>query len=288
MDHFGNKAFMLTVLSYGILVSYTLPQGFVPIISLQALPILLLGFLVYLLAIYVFLTALFLPFIAYKSNFYQDLIKDTLYGEPFEPLEEKYKEKNIGIGLRELYKDLLKENGGKFGFLFFIFCIAIPFIQINVPTYISILAWYYLANVVNPKTLVFASVFFYAAYYALNKFFWIGPIEEKKLPAAILIFMFVIFPILPTESSKNMNFHLQPNSIVRFVLKKTNIGGGELAELHDSDSSKFGELVFFDSSTAWYLSCDRENVRGVTQEEVGKITIYDNLDCHSLRDGVLP
>jgi hypothetical protein len=64
----GSRTLVITLIGYLTLISYTWPQGFIPLVSVQSLPILLLGFVLLLTIVFIVLGIFFLPFWLYENQ----------------------------------------------------------------------------------------------------------------------------------------------------------------------------------------------------------------------------
>lgn len=270
----GTKTLWVTIAGYAALISYTWPQGFVPIVAVQSLPILLVGFVLVLLIALLILGLLFLPFWLYTND---SFLRDFLYGEPFGELLSKFKSKRIRIPLPQLMRDLRKTRG-----------IPVTMFQILalfVPLPFCYIAWFGLSSLFDERILILLVAFImWLAFNSLT-----GALKAKSLEEAnpYLLGILLFFVLLPSCSMPNKKPHtgqlFSPNSLVRDALKITGLGGGISVEVQiqrKGEQSEFirGHLLFSDGQTIWIKPCIDDGVARI-QVSASVVKFYKQDTC---------
>ena len=213
----GARTLWVTLAGYAALISYTWPQGFVPIVAVQSLPILLVGFVLVLLIALLILGLLFLPFWLYTND---SFLRDLLYGEPFGELPPKYKNKRIRIPLAQLVRDLRKTKG--------VIGTAFPMLSLLIPLPFCYIAWFGLSNLFDERVLIFPAAFvMWLAFKSLTGAMKAKTLEEANPYLLGILLFFVILPScsIPNKEPKTGQW-FSPNSLVGEALRITGLGGG--------------------------------------------------------------
>ena len=272
MEGVGGKTILVTIVGYLTLVSYTWPLGFLPLISIQSLPVVLLAFALILFLILIGLGLLFLPFTVLSD---EKFIRQILYSsDPGEDLSEKYEAKPIRIPVSDLFRDVAKECGK---------IMAVwRSLQIVVVLGIVIYLWNILAKVsgLTPAHLVLTPLV-WIAYRSLSGIFREAPIGELKLPLTGVIVFFVVVPAL--FFGKSSGFGFGPNPFVNAALQISALGGGvPVRIISTDDQSEIWSrlplrLLFYDGSRAWLKVCEQEGTKIVQVEVDGLVYLKDSL-----------
>ncbi|MFZ2303519.1 MAG: hypothetical protein WAV98_01860 [Minisyncoccia bacterium] len=271
---FGIKSLFVTLAGYATLISYTWPQGFIPIVAVQSLPILLLGFALILLFILVFLGTLFLPFWFHSS---EDEVRNLLYGNFSGDLSPRYKKKSIKVPIRKLLNDLWETHG--------IAATLYSFALLIIGLAVSIYFWYQLSSYLEERVLIIPLA--YAMWLAFKSLS--GALSSKSFKEAkvYLLGIGLLFVLLPSCSFTHKNPPAKslfaPNGLVRDALKITGLGGGISIRVEEMPTGAselvIGHLIFSDGQTLWIKPCKRGDVARV-QIAARAITYYENDVCH--------
>lgn len=272
-DRFGRYTLITTVFGYAVLISYTWPQGFIPLVSIQSLPILLLGFGVAVVGIFLFLGLLFLPFIFITDH---EFLRDLLYGRDFDELEGQFKGRPVDISALALLQDVAAKKG-------WANTIFVASRAIVVFIVLPVLAWYFVAlNTDNRLALIVLAPMMWFALRALVGLFKSRTVKDA---ATYLIGATLFFVILPTQFGPNLRIQsTTPNPVVRWALLRTGLGGGLPVLYHAEPTASelqgydYGELVFYDGEKAWLTSCD-SHIQLVNVVAIKKIEYLNEKRC---------
>lgn len=268
----GIKSIFVTLAGYATLISYTWPQGFVPVVAVQSLPILLLGFSLILLLLLLFLGALFLPF-WFHSN--ENRVRSLLYG-----LSPRYKKKPIKVPIGKLLRDLW-ETRGVIESLYSLIWLIIGLV-------ISIYVWYSLSGFLEERILILPLA--YAMWLAFKSLS--GALSSKSFGEAriYLLGIGVLFVFLPSCSFTHKNppskSFFVPNSLVKDALRITGLGGGISIRVEDmprgATELTTGHLIFSDGQTLWIKPCKSDDIARI--QVVAKVATYYEKDICSSDD----
>lgn len=263
IENLGKHTVTLTLLGYVILLSYTWPHGFVPLVAVQSLPILILGFLSIMLLALIFLGILFIPF-WYLNN--ESHLREAIYGNRFDDLKEEFRNKPIKIPINDLIKDISKNK--KISILPF-FILETIFI-LGVCFYF----WYALSlSLPEPSYLIFIPLL-WPAFRSL-----VGLLKSKTRNETIfyvlgVLFFFIIIPTLPDNGKKAF----LPNILAQKALSITSIGGEIPVRIYPSgkDTELNGNLIFYDGNKAWLRQCDRNDTETIQMVHVESLFYLNN------------
>lgn len=270
----GIKSIFVTLAGYATLISYTWPQGFVPVVAVQSLPILLLGFALILLLILVFLGILFLPFWFHNN---ENEIRSLLYGDLAGELSPRLRKKRIKVPVGELLKDLFETHG--------IAEALYRFAPLLIGLAVSFYFWYQLSNSLEEKILIIPLAFaMWLAFKSLS-----GALSSKSFKQAkvYLLGIGLLFVLLPSCSFTHKNppekSLFAPNGLVRDALKITGLGGGISIRVEEMSTEvsevTAGKLLFSDGQTIWIKPCKRDDIARV-QIAAKAIIYYENDICN--------
>lgn len=270
----GSKTLGITIAGYVALISYTWPQGFVPIVAVQSLPILLIGFVSVLLSALLILGLLFLPFWMYVND---EILREFLYGEAFGELPSKFKNKRIRIPLSQLIRDLRKTHG--------IPATIFQILSLLAPLPFCYIAWFGLSSLFDDRILILPVAFImWLAFKSLT-----GALKAKSLEEAnpCLLGILLFFVFLPSCSMLSKKPQIEqlfsPNGLVRDALKITGLGGGILVEVQtlrkgEPPESIRGHLLFSDGQTIWIKPCSDYSVTRI-QVSASVVKFYKQDTC---------
>ncbi|MCP5144040.1 MAG: hypothetical protein H6978_04380 [Gammaproteobacteria bacterium] len=249
MDAVGPKAIYVTAFGYLSLISFTWPHGFLPLISVQALPVVLLSLTAIFIVLLVILFVLFLPFSMLTDK---EFLRGLLYNPMGAEDDEKYKDKNISIPVRQLFVDLRATHGW--------FVAVAGFASLALVLGFSFFCWFAVASEVSePLMLIVWSPLIWVAYKSLAGLFSADSFEKSKLPIAGVGFFFIFIPSFMFGGTGG--FGPGPNPLVRDALRLASIGGG-ISVVVDPASNEIAEslsstarLLFYDGHKAWLKSC---------------------------------
>lgn len=262
----GIKSLFVTLTGYATLISYTWPQGFVPVVAVQSLPILLLGFALILLFVLIFLGVLFLPF-WFHSN--EDEVRSLLYG-----LSPRYKKKPIKVPIGQLLRDLWETRGvveSLYSLIFLIIGLAI-----------SIYAWYLLSSFLEERILILPLAYaMWLAFKSLSGALGSKSFKEAKIYLLGIGMLFVFLPSCSfTHKNPPAKSLFAPNGLVKDALKITGLGGGISIRVEDMPKGvtelTIGQLIFSDGQTFWIKPCKSDDIARI--QVVAKVVTYYGKD----------
>lgn len=243
------------LLGYAALASYTWPMGFVPVVSLEALPILLAGVLYLVFLTFGICAVLSAPFLIARSNFLY--IGSSIRDLNFSDLDkEQFIEILNKTPIRLLFKKYCRSKQDRRWLVFGMF-------QASSIVLICCLPWALFSWIAHSLLMILFAV---PLTYILFKIFVSTYRKERIIDAMpgliFLFFAFIVYPIyFPIFSDSNL--YPAPNVLVAGALKLTGLGGGRYATTISMDDSGqitvVGRLQFFDGTKAWMSPCDSEN-----------------------------
>lgn len=253
----GEKTLWTSLAGYATLASYTWPQGFIPIVTFQSLPILLLGFAFILLIVLLFLGILFLPF-WYFTN--ESRLRKGLYGSMEGVLPRKFRGKQIDIPVTQLLRDMYRQFGG--------LDLVLRFLPYFIGMAICFYSWFAFSSVFENRILLIPIVpILWIGFKSLS-----GVLGAKSFshisPYLIGILMvFIILPSIPFAESSPKKYFTQ-NFLVRDALRVTGLGGGiSVQTQHYNENGNpeviRGKLLFSDGKIMWIKPCSMGRVTRV-------------------------
>jgi len=274
------KIALTSIFGYGILLSYTWPQGFLPIFSMQSIPAILLSFAAILVFLQLFLVWLFWPLrflFSLRKN--ENPIRHWLYNiDPTEiDLPEEYADKRINIPIMELFSDLVATHGRAV----FIF----PALQAAIAYYFYWYGWSLFTKIVSPEDPVDylpILLLLFLIYLANAKIIRAKDVRDTYLPLGFFFVMFIALPTLPkTWSIKEVEF--TSNEFVAKTLRTSRLGGGAIVSVDPEitiSGEKLGKvrLIFYDGNHAWVKPCTDDSIR-VIEISPNSIVHYESKDC---------
>ncbi|MDA1107341.1 MAG: hypothetical protein O2845_02955 [Proteobacteria bacterium] len=214
---------------------------------MESLPIVLVGFALILLLFLVWLGVLFAPF---SWLIDEDMLRNMIYGASYEPLQEKDRNKDIKIPLRQLILDA-RSSVGVFGIIYNAVGLVIIF-------GICFFSWYKLADSLEqPLLLIIAAPLMWLAYRALAGLVSATSMRNAVLPLIGVLFFFLFAPVFPLSGEGGPKLPV-PNPLVAKSLQMIGAGGGLYVILGGVDTATppaRGVLLFYDGTKAWYRPC---------------------------------
>lgn len=265
----GTKTLYITLIGYATLISYTGPMGFIPVVAVQSLPILLVGFSLVLIMVFIGLGVLFLPFWFYtEKNIRRYLIYQGI---------EEYKNKPINVPIGNLFINQAKK----------LRLLVIPFFILNlsIPLLFCFFVWYSLSlGLENRIVLAPLAIAMYVGFRSL-----VGAAKAKSIKesARYLAGIGIVFILLPSLSlppaNKQISSLFVPNSLVEDALRITALGGGISVKAEKSSEQRVtqpitGHLLFYDGQTMWLTPCGVSDVIRM-QLEVKYVAYYSRDVC---------
>lgn len=272
MENIGTRTLIIVVAGYAFLLSYTLPYGFVPLVSLQSLPLVLVGSALIVFAMYIFLCFLFLPFIFFTKEYVIKLIEDE-FGSSFIEI----------TGSRELTLENIEKFIKNFPILMRILALSWVVLLIAFILLASFFAWYFLSRgfQYNKLTLILIAYFYlWPTFKTLSGLLKARSLITAIYPAIGCAFFIILLPSLLFSPPKGY-FGSGPNIIVKSVLRVVNAGAEIAIDVNGSNAEgsniPSGRLVFFDGHSAWYIPCNNE--KSMIQSQVTSIQFYKDASC---------
>ena len=254
----GSKLFLISIIGYAILLSYTWPLGFAPIVSLQSLPVVLLGFALELILFQIFLGILIAPF-SWLTN--KELLQQLFnVGNGTQSKNKRANRISIDLPFLGLLKESIKVNGY---ILTMQTCLGLAAMLA-----FSIFAWYSIArNVTEPIILIPGFICFYWAYKSLAGLLFAKTKRDAVFPILGTTLIFIIIPtILLGSRTRPFGIGIGPNSIAQTALQIIGAGGeipvvinpnsSDTSPNNKNDEFDSGKLIFFDGHRAWYIPCN--------------------------------
>jgi len=219
-------SFFSVFMGYVILASYTLPRYFIPIVSYEILPLIMLLFFAFLAVFVASLTLIFWPILILIWR--QEL--------------NAWYERNRG-----LYLNIVIAAS-------FFICIIMSMLMVQ---FISIKLSLVSAIIILLLMFLFTYLFWSNFVHAFK-----SRLQSLFLSLLGLFFLVLYLPVmLPAEVDiKSFGRHLNPNWVVEAALLRTGLGGGIEVEISTKDAPKEFKrykLLFYDGSKAWVDSSGR-------------------------------
>jgi len=205
--------FVIPLIGYLALASYTWPQGFVPVVVIESLPILLLGCFFYVVLILFVALVLFLPIhVSTDKSAINHIFLNVRTASSSDRIPDLYIPWNEPFRQCKTYSEKGRRLGG---------IVALGFV-LMLPS----LLWYGLSTSASSGSEIIVSfVFFFYLYHFLDRATSrVATQDQKILYRCLLAFWLIVIPTLSGPSNNSKPF-FQPNSIVQAALKNINLGG---------------------------------------------------------------
>ena len=247
----GTLALSVTILGYAALLSYTWPFGFAPVVEIQALPIVLTGFALVLLLVFLLLGILFCPIWLWRPN----ILRENLFKYSAPGTADNGSLDPEKLGIAEFLKAAYRGSSW--------FEASITLIAHLLFTGLGILAWYGIASQMTEPVLLILGIGPMAfAFILLQKLIAARTMQQAIGPIAGVTILFLVLPtIFVSSSTQPLGFGLGPNIFVRTALQFVGAGGEIPVEVNPISADSQGQgntagaLIFFDGRRAWYAPC---------------------------------
>ena len=255
-NKFAGVAGFVSVYGYFVLISYTWPLGFVPIVSIESLPILLLGFAVeclLVLGIGLFLVA---PYYILKNKLIIYAFVMDIKGVFDDRNIQRFKKISIIKLIKKVWSKL-----GLVGLWYYLFgYVVIIFLSLFV-------IFFFILRFGFSIDLMFSILFFVVVFYLSVKVLGKSDVRTAVFPFVLLS---AITVVIPSMYPSLFRFIDEPyskygsNPLIGESLRLVGLGGGVKVNVNSGVSGSTplvkGELIFSDGKNAWLNIGDKDVV----------------------------
>lgn len=258
---FSEVTILVTLIGYSLLTSYTWPLGFIPIVSIEAFPILLVGFFLSFLFYSAYTLSLWYPIYIYLNQ-------SERYEFIFDKNKQESKNKTLRINVKDLYLDC-RTNTDKY---MLTWNLLAEFIMIG----LSVGVWYAtfaFLPFTEALTMIAWTIFIYLSFFSFMLSVQTG--STKIFAYVMFVLTFLVFPLLVPNFNGD---DVTANRLVKSGLEVVSLGGSIPVEITSVQQGArlSGELLFYDGSKAWIKTCNSENIIEV---KVVQLTYLDKSLC---------
>jgi hypothetical protein len=254
----GQSITFTILIGYATLISYTWPHGFLPLVAIEALPVLILSFIPCVIAVWLLVSFLFYPIaLASSARYWAGALNAGLAyaeDEAVRPVAQRIASQSF----QRTYAEASSTSAFSITPRWVAFAVnVLPTLIVCLPAYAG---WYVVSAEIAVNRLAFAVLVVPILYLSYKCFGWLvkaNSVKDGIGPFAAILFTVVLLPTISFQKPKEYWFKFVPNPIVRQALEWAGLGGELPVRLTGGNSSESsdGYLIFFDGTRAWLRPC---------------------------------
>lgn len=256
----GQSLAFTMIIGYATLISYTWPHGFLPLVAIEALPVLVLSFIPCVIAVWLALLLLFYPIVLLGSPqlWANQLHAGLAYSDDDDAVKAAVRYV-ASLSFKKSYAQVLTPAFStiprwvEFGMM------VLPPVFLCLPAFA---AWYAISSEISINRLVLAGIVvpvLFLAFLSFGQLVGAKSVKDAISPFVIIMLVVVLLPTVSFGQPKRYWFKFAPNPIVKQALEWAGLGGQLPVRLtvHDlaDGTSVDGYLIFFDGVRAWLRPC---------------------------------